>query len=194
MIARGKNASDLFPAVVKNVACKNIEVSVEQDRIRETGSDSWAYRKSAFLGVIKSNLRWQRRKKVIKSQRPLDTRDDVCDIICVCVFRWRSWCMCISCVTPRNSRILLCCPSLPSKEAWRFETNTRNWFFIWYNWIKTNAHTHTSIKRENVSLCPLVSDEGNTHHTLYCDWVPKNKIKINKSINLFKKYFIYFLT
>ncbi|XP_030892474.1 AP-3 complex subunit beta-2 [Leptonychotes weddellii] len=26
MIARGKNASDLFPAVVKNVACKNIEV------------------------------------------------------------------------------------------------------------------------------------------------------------------------
>ena len=27
MIARGKNASDLFPAVVKNVACKNIEVS-----------------------------------------------------------------------------------------------------------------------------------------------------------------------
>lgn len=33
MIARGKNASDLFPAVVKNVACKNIEVS-------ETGSGS----------------------------------------------------------------------------------------------------------------------------------------------------------
>ena len=28
MIARGKNASDLFPAVVKNVACKNIEVSL----------------------------------------------------------------------------------------------------------------------------------------------------------------------
>ncbi|KAG7523269.1 AP-3 complex subunit beta-2 isoform X2 [Solea senegalensis] len=26
MVARGKNASDLFPAVVKNVACKNIEV------------------------------------------------------------------------------------------------------------------------------------------------------------------------
>ncbi|EDL06943.1 adaptor-related protein complex 3, beta 2 subunit, isoform CRA_a [Mus musculus] len=26
MIARGKNASDLFPAVVKNVACKNIEL------------------------------------------------------------------------------------------------------------------------------------------------------------------------
>ncbi|XP_043933750.1 AP-3 complex subunit beta-2 isoform X2 [Protopterus annectens] len=26
MIARGKNASDLFPAVVKNVACKNLEV------------------------------------------------------------------------------------------------------------------------------------------------------------------------
>uniref|UniRef100_A0A673KY74 Clathrin/coatomer adaptor adaptin-like N-terminal domain-containing protein n=1 Tax=Sinocyclocheilus rhinocerous TaxID=307959 RepID=A0A673KY74_9TELE len=26
MIARGKNTSDLFPAVVKNVACKNIEV------------------------------------------------------------------------------------------------------------------------------------------------------------------------
>lgn len=30
MIARGKNASDLFPAVVKNVACKNIEVSTPQ--------------------------------------------------------------------------------------------------------------------------------------------------------------------
>lgn len=30
MIARGKNASDLFPAVVKNVACKNIEVSITQ--------------------------------------------------------------------------------------------------------------------------------------------------------------------
>lgn len=29
MIARGKNASDLFPAVVKNVACKNIEVCNE---------------------------------------------------------------------------------------------------------------------------------------------------------------------
>lgn len=29
MIARGKNASDLFPAVVKNVACKNIEVCGE---------------------------------------------------------------------------------------------------------------------------------------------------------------------
>lgn len=29
MIARGKNASDLFPAVVKNVACKNIEVGNE---------------------------------------------------------------------------------------------------------------------------------------------------------------------
>lgn len=29
MIARGKNASDLFPAVVKNVACKNIEVGDE---------------------------------------------------------------------------------------------------------------------------------------------------------------------
>lgn len=29
MIARGKNASDLFPAVVKNVACKNIEVCTE---------------------------------------------------------------------------------------------------------------------------------------------------------------------
>lgn len=29
MIARGKNASDLFPAVVKNVACKNIEVRQE---------------------------------------------------------------------------------------------------------------------------------------------------------------------
>lgn len=28
MIARGKNASDLFPAVVKNVACKNIEVGI----------------------------------------------------------------------------------------------------------------------------------------------------------------------
>lgn len=26
MIAKGKNASSLFPAVVKNVACKNIEV------------------------------------------------------------------------------------------------------------------------------------------------------------------------
>ena len=30
MIARGKNASELFPAVVKNVACKNIEVSSEK--------------------------------------------------------------------------------------------------------------------------------------------------------------------
>lgn len=29
MIARGKNASDLFPAVVKNVASKNIEVCDE---------------------------------------------------------------------------------------------------------------------------------------------------------------------
>ena len=29
MIARGKNTSDLFPAVVKNVACKNIEVSIQ---------------------------------------------------------------------------------------------------------------------------------------------------------------------
>lgn len=31
MIARGKNASDLFPAVVKNVACKNIEVSAPRE-------------------------------------------------------------------------------------------------------------------------------------------------------------------
>lgn len=31
MIARGKNASDLFPAVVKNVACKNIEVSATRE-------------------------------------------------------------------------------------------------------------------------------------------------------------------
>lgn len=31
MIARGKNASDLFPAVVKNVACKNIEVSASRE-------------------------------------------------------------------------------------------------------------------------------------------------------------------
>ncbi len=30
MIARGKNTSELFPAVVKNVACKNIEVSDTQ--------------------------------------------------------------------------------------------------------------------------------------------------------------------
>lgn len=30
MIARGKNASELFPAVVKNVACKNIEVSFDK--------------------------------------------------------------------------------------------------------------------------------------------------------------------
>lgn len=30
MIARGKNASELFPAVVKNVACKNIEVSFDE--------------------------------------------------------------------------------------------------------------------------------------------------------------------
>jgi len=33
MIARGKNASDLFPAVVKNVACKNIEVCNEPDLV-----------------------------------------------------------------------------------------------------------------------------------------------------------------
>lgn len=33
MIARGKNASDLFPAVVKNVACKNIEVRNEQPHV-----------------------------------------------------------------------------------------------------------------------------------------------------------------
>jgi AP-3 complex subunit beta len=26
MVAKGKDASDLFPAVVKNVVCKNLEV------------------------------------------------------------------------------------------------------------------------------------------------------------------------
>ena len=30
MIAKGKNASDLFPAVVKNVVSKNVEVSKSQ--------------------------------------------------------------------------------------------------------------------------------------------------------------------
>lgn len=34
MIARGKNASDLFPAVVKNVACKNIEVGISSESRR----------------------------------------------------------------------------------------------------------------------------------------------------------------
>lgn len=34
MIARGKNASDLFPAVVKNVACKNIEVCISTEVLR----------------------------------------------------------------------------------------------------------------------------------------------------------------
>lgn len=34
MIARGKNASDLFPAVVKNVACKNIEVRISPESPR----------------------------------------------------------------------------------------------------------------------------------------------------------------
>jgi AP-3 complex subunit beta len=29
MIAKGKNASDLFPAVVKNVVSKNVEVKTE---------------------------------------------------------------------------------------------------------------------------------------------------------------------
>ena len=28
MVAKGKDASGLFPAVVKNVVCKNLEVSV----------------------------------------------------------------------------------------------------------------------------------------------------------------------
>ncbi|RXN36448.1 serine threonine- kinase pim-3-like protein [Labeo rohita] len=50
MIARGKNASDLFPAVVKNVACKNIEVSDTQQGDRKRLR---AYRMSAFLAVIK---------------------------------------------------------------------------------------------------------------------------------------------
>ena len=37
MIARGKNASDLFPAVVKNVACKNIEVCNELSFMSTSG-------------------------------------------------------------------------------------------------------------------------------------------------------------
>lgn len=32
-MSRGKNASDLFPAVVKNVACKNIEVSLHSRKM-----------------------------------------------------------------------------------------------------------------------------------------------------------------
>ncbi|MGH0133033.1 UNVERIFIED_CONTAM: hypothetical protein FKN15_035399 [Acipenser sinensis] len=41
MIARGKNTSDLFPAVVKNVACKNIEESLLEESAEKAfyGSD-----------------------------------------------------------------------------------------------------------------------------------------------------------
>jgi len=49
MIARGKNASDLFPAVVKNVACKNIEVS-------ETGSGSELTGCHLFWVLLNFNL------------------------------------------------------------------------------------------------------------------------------------------
>lgn len=31
MIAKGKNASDLFPAVVKNVVSKNVEVKLKKE-------------------------------------------------------------------------------------------------------------------------------------------------------------------
>uniref|UniRef100_K7GBM7 AP-3 complex subunit beta n=1 Tax=Pelodiscus sinensis TaxID=13735 RepID=K7GBM7_PELSI len=40
MIARGKNASDLFPAVVKNVACKNIEVRVSCSAPRSAAGET----------------------------------------------------------------------------------------------------------------------------------------------------------
>lgn len=40
MIARGKNASDLFPAVVKNVACKNIEVSTPGGALMPTSTEN----------------------------------------------------------------------------------------------------------------------------------------------------------
>ena len=38
MVAKGKNASDLFPAVVKNVVSKNVEVytNFELDRPKNT--------------------------------------------------------------------------------------------------------------------------------------------------------------
>lgn len=49
MIARGKNASDLFPAVVKNVACKNIEVC---DQLHVSS----LYSTKAVEKIIKSSL------------------------------------------------------------------------------------------------------------------------------------------
>lgn len=51
MIARGKNASDLFPAVVKNVACKNIEVSAT----REESPSSTSRNKPELVGDEKGD-------------------------------------------------------------------------------------------------------------------------------------------
>ena len=69
MIARGKNASDLFPAVVKNVACKNIEVSAT----REESPSSTSRNKPELVGdekgdspvpggPIRSECPWSRKR------------------------------------------------------------------------------------------------------------------------------------
>lgn len=50
MIARGKNASDLFPAVVKNVACKNIEVRISPES-RCLWLDAWVILKFMVFKV-----------------------------------------------------------------------------------------------------------------------------------------------
>lgn len=124
MIARGKNASDLFPAVVKNVACKNIEVS-------ETGSGSVLKWSQLFWVLLNLNLVLICDDNVVLLMshselkcwvtKPHETphQSSVHQYMCVFSLRWRSWCMCISSATLKNSRISLCCPFPPSREDWR---------------------------------------------------------------------------
>lgn len=79
MIARGKNASDLFPAVVKNVACKNIEVSLKRSycntaKVREIRLETF---------TVRHVMKWERSTKMFLPSQ-IHTTHEVLITFCDC--------------------------------------------------------------------------------------------------------------
>ena len=54
MVAKGKDASGLFPAVVKNVVCKNLEVSV-LELTSSRGEDIYCWLRSSLSAQTPQN-------------------------------------------------------------------------------------------------------------------------------------------